>query len=174
VTPLKVRFTYEDAERAWREWGCNCGPSAIAAMLRLTLDEVRPYLGEFEQKKYTNPQLMYWILDYLKAAGHGRAWRLVPASRWPTWGLVRVQWEGPWTAASAPWRAKCRYTHWIGAATAGEARGVWDVNCLNNTTGWVSFAEWQRVIVPAITDQMPKANGLWHPTHVLEIEPSDA
>ena len=38
---LFPRFTADDAHRAHREWGANCGPTAIAAICRLTLDEVR-------------------------------------------------------------------------------------------------------------------------------------
>ena len=52
------RFTLEDAERAGDEWGLNCGPAAIAAMNGLTLEELRPHLGDFEQKRYTNRHLV--------------------------------------------------------------------------------------------------------------------
>jgi hypothetical protein len=31
----------------------NCGPGAIAAICGLTLDDLRPHLGDFEQKRYT-------------------------------------------------------------------------------------------------------------------------
>jgi hypothetical protein len=57
-----VRFTEEDARRAHGAWGANCGPGAIAAVLRLTLDELRPHLLDFERKGYTNPSLMYAVL----------------------------------------------------------------------------------------------------------------
>jgi hypothetical protein len=56
---IAPRFTEADANRAHDEWGANCGPGAIAAILALTLDELRPYMGDFESKRYTNPTLMW-------------------------------------------------------------------------------------------------------------------
>jgi len=44
-----------EAQTAWDVWGCNCGPGAIAAILNMRLDEVRPLMGDFESKRYTNP-----------------------------------------------------------------------------------------------------------------------
>ena len=60
---LSVPFSFEEAQRAGDEWGLNCGPAAIATMTRLSLDELRPHLGDFEQKHYTNPTLMWSILN---------------------------------------------------------------------------------------------------------------
>jgi hypothetical protein len=37
-----VRFTLDEAQAAADTWGMNCGPGAIAAVLGLTLDELRP------------------------------------------------------------------------------------------------------------------------------------
>src|ERR1017187_9653230 len=91
-------FTLEDAERAGDEWGLNCGPAAIAVMNRLSLEELRPHLGDFEQKRYTNPTLMWSILKSI-----GASWKLrKDGHKWPKYGLVRVQWEGPWTAPGVP------------------------------------------------------------------------
>ena len=36
---MTPRFTLDDAERAWRDWGCNCGPGALAATMGMTLDD---------------------------------------------------------------------------------------------------------------------------------------
>jgi len=57
-----VRFTLADADRAADLWGMNCGPGALAAVCGLTLDEVRPHMGDFESKGYTNPTLMFAAL----------------------------------------------------------------------------------------------------------------
>jgi len=64
MTALDIlpRFTEADANRAWEEWGANCGPAALAVVAGLSLDEVRPYLVDFEQKGYTNPTLMFQSL----------------------------------------------------------------------------------------------------------------
>lgn len=35
---MKPRFTMDDMIRANEEWGANCGPGAIAAIMGMTLD----------------------------------------------------------------------------------------------------------------------------------------
>lgn len=42
IHPTAARFTVEEAEGAGKVWGANCGPGAIAGILGMTLDEVRP------------------------------------------------------------------------------------------------------------------------------------
>lgn len=159
------RFSDADLERANREWGCNCGPGAIAAICGLTLDQLRPHMGDFESKNYTNPTLMWQILDRI-----GARWRR-SRETWPRWGLVRVQWDGPWTAPRVPARAAYRHTHWIGACSAADGRvGIFDVNAFANGTGWCALEDWERVIVPYILEEcVPRANGKWRPTHVVEV-----
>ena len=161
------RFTIDDANRAQAEWGANCGPGSIAAVLGLTLDELRPHLGDFEQKRYTNPTLMWDILKRL-----GVSWRVVRgAQTWPAFGLARVQWEGPWTAPGVPMRVRYRYSHWVGAATIEGAVRVFDLNCMC-VGGWVSLEEWRGSVVPWLLKELyPKADGKWHLTHVVEVEP---
>lgn len=160
-----TRFSEQDADRAFNEWGANCGPSALAAILNMTLDEVRPHMGDFEQKHYTNPSLMNAALR-----STGKPWRKIGAV-WPAYGLVRVQWEGPWTEAGVPMRARYRFTHWIGATTRTTPIAIFDINCINNGTGWCSLDDWQRVIVPYLTGLYPSANGKWHITHAIEVQP---
>jgi hypothetical protein len=162
------RFTLEDVERANDEWGVNCGPAAIAAMNGLTLQELRPHLGDFEQKGYTNPTLMWSVLKSI-----GARWRLRrDGQQWPRYGLVRVQWEGPWTAPGVPIAARYRHTHWVGAmlAAGSDEHSIFDINCIS-VGGWVPLAEWSSYVVPWLLKQVePKASGVWHPTHVVEIE----
>ncbi len=172
-----VRFTQEDADRANEAWGCNCGPAAVAAIAGLTLDELRPHLGDFEQKGYTNPTLMWEILR--NAGVRFKQCTLNQMSSehqgmlaWPEYGLVRIQWEGPWTKLGVPMRVRYRHTHWVGALARKDGQ-VWifDVNCLNNGTGWVSLDDWSTVLVPwLLKASVPKANGRWHLTHVVEVE----
>jgi hypothetical protein len=165
---IPPRFTVAEADSAYEEWGCNCGPTAIAAIMGLTLDELRPHLGDFERKRYTNPILMWEILDRL-----GARWRLVkPPRTWPTYGLARVQWEGPWTKPGVPMRARYRHTHWVGAtwSVARNEFGIFDCNAMANGTGWCSAANWSGIIAPWILETcVPRADGRWHLTHVVEI-----
>ena len=162
--------TLEEVERANEEWGCNCGPAAIAAVLRRPLDEVRPHMGDFESKRYTNPTLMWSALRSLGVrfsyrGGHlGRRW-------WPTYGLARIQWEGPWTKPGVPARAAYRHTHWVGVnARNPENIGIFDVNAVANGTGWCSLDDWSGIVVPwLLREAVPSADGAWHITHAVEV-----
>jgi len=176
---MHLNFDIEAAEVASDEWGFNCGPAAVAAICGLSLSELRPCLGDFEQKRYTNPTLMSQILRNVgaKVIEFGRLnWRfeMERAGRkpWPRYGLVRIQWEGPWTDAGVPIAARYRHTHWVGARYANKDNvGIWDINCLNNGTGWVGLSEWTTILVPWLLKEChPRANGKWHLTHVVEIE----
>lgn len=163
---MRPCFTAEDAARASEEWGANCGPTAIAAIIGMTLDEVRPHMGDFERKGYTNPTLMWETLNRL-----GRPWRK-SKPEWPGYGLVRIQWEGPWTEPGANPRWAYRHTHWVGGwRTEQRGYGVFDINAIGNGTGWCALADWERVIVPWILrEAVPRANGKWHITHAVEVE----
>jgi hypothetical protein len=173
---MRTRFSYEDAERAHDEWGCNCGPGALAAIMGMTLDEVRPHMGDFERKHYTNPTLMF---DALRSIG--ATWKAnVVGSKcagatctfvgWPLFGLARVQWEGPWTQPGVPMRARYRYTHWVGAQQRNGSYGIFDINCMSNGTGWCSLDDWIKHLVPSLVALYPRANGKWHITHAIEVE----
>lgn len=158
------KFTAADQDQAYASWGCNCGPGALAAILEITLDDARALLPGFDAKKYTNPTMM---TDALKQSG--RWWSRRPEPTWPRYGLVRVQWEGPWTRPGVPMRARYRYTHWVGAAHSGDEVGVFDINCIANGTGWAALDDWTGIIVPHLTSGYPRADGKWHITHALEV-----
>lgn len=120
-----LRFTADDADTAWDEWGANCGPGAIAAVCGLSLAELRPHLPYFEKKGYTNPTLMWWrVLDELAASWVGltRA-----GEQWPQLGVVRVQWHRPWMAPGLPARARYSHTHWIACCDAVRSRAIFDI-----------------------------------------------
>jgi hypothetical protein len=161
-----TRFSLEDADRAHDDWGANCGPGALAAIMDMTLDEVKPIMLAvgFEGRRYTNPAMMNAALRIV-----GRPWRKIGAN-WPDYGLVRVQWEGPWTQPGVPMAARYRYTHWIGHMQGRSSRGVFDINCMNNGTGWCALADWERVIAPLLSANYRRATGGWHVTHGIEVE----
>jgi hypothetical protein len=169
MKPSRPRFTAADAERAHAEWGANCGPGAIAAIAGLSLDELRPSLGDFEAKGYANPTLMFQTLDRL-----GLKWGRRRDKDWPDWGLVRIQWHGPWTKPGVPPRVAYRHTHWVASCRhvpEGGALeiGVFDINCMASH-GWVALDDWRDKVVPWLTEDMPRADGQWHITHALEVE----
>lgn len=167
---MKPRFSLEDADRTYDEWGSNCGPGAIAAIMGLTLDEVRPHMGDFERKRYTNPTLMWATLQKLGAKFSYRGGDL-GRENWPDYGLARVQWEGPWTATGVPIRARYRHTHWVGTSKRPTTIGIFDINCMNNGSGWVDVSDWVGIVVPWLLSMCePKASGQWHITHAVEIK----
>lgn len=52
-------ITAEAAERAWREWGCNCGPAALAA--EIGCDPTRgPYRMERAPLRVAREAIAYW------------------------------------------------------------------------------------------------------------------
>jgi hypothetical protein len=164
---MPTRFTAEDAGRAYDEWTANCGPGAVAAIMDMSLDEVRPFFAAagFDAKRYTNPTMMN---DILRAIG--RPWRKI-GREWPRWGLVRVQWEGPWTEPGVPMRVRYRHTHWIGAAQGKHSRGIFDINMISNGTGWASQHDWETLLVPWLLGEVSPGNyGTWHVTHAIEVE----
>ncbi len=178
--PVLPRFTLEDSVKAGEDWGFNCGPAALCMVAGRTPNEIRPFLGGFESKGYTNPTLMFECLNRLgirwkpsKARG-STAWFPDGLDLWPSFGLCRVQWEGPWTAPGVPIRVRYRHTHWIGCMRIDNGEpGIFDVNCMS-VGGWVSFSVWRDQVVPWILREcQPKANGGWHLTHVLQCERPD-
>lgn len=166
-------FTQAEFEAAHCEWGCNCGPSALAFVLGSSLDRVRPAIPGFEGKRYTSPSMM-------RFATAAMAMTLSVLENEPPDGLsveemfvgggpslVRVQWCGPWTRPGVPPVARYRNTHWVVAFVRNGQRSVFDCN-----GGVRDFGSWCSEIVPAILESYPKANGLWYPTHrwrVLDV-----
>jgi hypothetical protein len=170
-------FDLEAAQTAGREWGFNCGPAALCALLKMTPDEVRPHLMGFEGKGYTNPSLMADILRGL-SVGFRRVFESArepcPSDiQWPHSGLVRIQWAGPWTEPNRPMVARYRHTHWIATRFPKSDwlnREVFDINAMS-CGGWLSWVEWADQLTPWVIEQcQPKATGKWWPTHCWEIE----
>lgn len=170
------RFSAAEADKAYEDWGCNCGPAALAAILGLTLDEAHVLIPDFDGKRYTNPTMMFKALEAARREYTGRTYKVDSATtEFPHYGLVRIQWNGPWTQPGVPMAARYRYTHWVGAQrsqwTMPDNVGIFDINCINNGTGWCALRDWEAVIVPVITEQYRRADGRWCITHAIEVEP---
>jgi hypothetical protein len=135
--PAPPPFTFDEAQRAADNWGFNCGPAAVAVITGLGIADLRPQLGEFELKGYTNPSMMWQILRNL-GIEHRIRWDGAKAPkgisegglRFPRHGLARVQWEGPWTEPGVPVSVRYRHTHWVAAirqtrcSDCGESGGA--------------------------------------------------
>lgn len=163
---ISLKFDEKAARAAYDAWGCNCGPSALAAIAGTTLEEAADHLAGFTHKHYTNPTMM---LAGLKSMGlHFTVER--HSQNWPKCGLVRVQWEGPWTKAGVPMRARYRHTHWVASHKDARGTSIFDINAIH-AGGWIALRTWTDNLVPWIIRELvtKNANGRWHLTHVIEI-----
>lgn len=160
---LTYPFTHEQLEAAWRDWHCNCGPTALAFALQTDLDTVHAAIPGFDEKRYTSPSMMKAALASL-----GRSYFAAVPEKDNMFknglALVRVQWTGPWTAPGANPKWAYGMTHWI-ATWLGIGPNVFDVNC-----GMGTFEHWEKVIVPQLTATYPRADGGWLPTHIWRLE----
>lgn len=169
-----VAFTLDDAVKAADVWGANCGPGALAGVLGLSLDDVRPHLPGFDQKRYTNPKMMRAALDSLAVSYQ---WKVGRLGLFPSFGLARVQWDGPWTKPGVPPAAAYWHTHWVASAMPDRSVPnpkdvqIFDINAIC-VGGWIDLVEWSTQLVPWLLKQCePKATGDWWLTHVVEIQP---
>lgn len=166
-----LRFTADDVDRA-QSWGFNCGPGALCAVLEKTPDEIRPHLLDFEKRGYTNPSLMFAILRDLDIEfSVDRHADQVTNYALPRFGLVRVQWSGPWTRPGVPIRVRYRHSHWIAVRRYGadpRETMVFDINGIKE--GWITWEVWRSQLVPWLLEQCePQSDGSWWPTHSIEI-----
>lgn len=168
MTP--VSFSLHDAETACSQWGANCGPGALAGALGLTLEEVRSHIPDFERKGYTSPAMMNSALRSL-----GVGWRKI-GKAWPNYGLVRIQWHGPWMAQGVPYRERYRHSHWIAIdlqdAMVRKGRlsaAVFDINAMNEG-GWIPYTEWTDVLLPWLHEGSDW-NGAWSIMCAIELQP---
>lgn len=157
-----IAFDSHDVAAAYRDWGCNCGPAALAASLDLTLDAVRPHLGDFEQRRFMNPTQMQISLVALMAR-----WRAIPNGTGPPWpenGVVRIQFGGPWLKPGVPVGAAYARTHWLASRKHEGADWVCDVSA-----GWLPAERWEAEILPLLVKWVSRADGTWFPTHRWEV-----
>lgn len=163
MTTPPLAFTVDQANAAFDAWRFNCGPGSLAAVLGVGPDVLRPHLLDFERKGYLNPSLMFDILH-----GLGLTWK--KCESWPAFGLVRVQWNGPWCDPGRPMRARYRYTHWVACCRVGQRLAVFDVNAMY-VGGWIEDVHWRGKLVPWILEEChPKAYGDWWATHILALD----
>lgn len=168
---MPLNFSAADATGASEEWGFNCGPAALCAVTGFTPARIRPFLPGFEEKRYTNPTMMKAALKSLGLPFTRVFEGSVESDRqrcvWPVFGLVRVQWAGPWTRQGVPVKARYRHTHWVAYRAWDDC--IFDVNAINYG-GWMSRDEWENDLIPWLLRRVePQADGLWWPTHCWDV-----
>ncbi len=167
----KYTFNEQQARAAFEEWGCNCGPAALAFALQTDLETVRHAIPHFAERRYTSPSMMAAALDFL---GH-KIGRLSCSPRTPreSWiplmfagpmSLVRIQFTGPWIVDGKWQRWAARKTHWIAAWTEREVALVFDVN-----SGIEGFPRWEDETLPRLIAACPRAAGGWYPTNIWRL-----
>jgi hypothetical protein len=167
VTPPFPAFTAADSDRAYAEWGCNCGPAALAACLDLGLESVRQHLGDFERRRYMNPTMMGNAITALRARRRAMPHDPRPEARFPARGVVRIQFGGPWLAPGVPVGAAYARTHWVASLDHEGQPWVYDVNA-----GWLHRPLWESMVVPDLLAGIRRADGTWYPTHRWEVSPA--
>lgn len=166
---------FDEVEFASADWGFNCGPAVICAITGMSPDELRPHLLDFERRCFMNPSQMWRVLLGLRlpidAAQQGRACVAGDGS-YPPLCVVRVQWDGPWTAPGVPIKARYPRTHWIAVSGSLGERCVFDINAVHSCGGWIPWQTWTSSLVPwLLREAHPKATGKWWPTHIWAVQP---
>jgi hypothetical protein len=140
-----------DIQQSYEVWGANCGPCSLAAVLNLSVNDVRGLFDGFESRGYTNPTHLKAALDRARVK-----YRAVGPNL-PRYGLAFIQWGGHETK---PIKAQYRFTHWIGIA--GEV--VFEVNAPHLTT----FQSWRK-IMPAAIKEEGQGNGAYSIRAGIEV-----
>ena len=159
---LDYPFTESEMHAASTEWGCNCGPSALAFAIQQPLEVARRAIPDFDSKKYTSPTMMQAALKSLGISYRG----ITPPDRASMFSqesqaLVRIQWLGPWTEPGANPKWAYWHTHWITTWMVGAIDLLFDCN-----GGVNRLANWEQEIVPLL---MPKRGSGWRPTHIWRL-----
>lgn len=152
-----ILFNPSDVDEAHAEWGANCGPCSLAALLGCPVADVRGWFPAFPARPWVNPTTMKGALDAAGARWSLTRRAMQPASgqvvEFPVRGLAFVQFDGPWCAPGAPVTAAYRHTHWV--AVSGSA--VYDANA----RCWLTREDWVTDILPAILAATKRATGWW-------------
>lgn len=156
---------------------CNCGPTALATMLNLPCRDVMPHLNGYKEKHYVNPTMMKEALTALDVKFHDRFRRgyervtIEDPHMLCEYGLIRIQWQGPWTEPGANPKWAYRQTHWIGSMQYPIRPGMGIVCVFDVNSGWTSQLEWETKTIPSILKEcVPRATGGWFATHRLELD----
>jgi hypothetical protein len=149
-----------DVAAAAAAWGATCGPAALAAILQLPVVWLRPLLGDYPVREYMHPTHMRQALT--KAQVAQRVMRSSRAIEY-AYGLLFLQFTGPWCQAGVPVDAASRHTHWVGTAWTTEyGTMIYDSTAEGREGqqgGWVTKREWLTRILPALTATIRRAYG---------------
>ena len=166
ASAIPLAFDAADQQRAWDRHGSNCGPGAIAGLAGLTPETVVTFLGErFRRIGGTTEYMLADALEHFAIP-----WR-DSGLDWPDYGLVRIQWDGPWLWDPRPFH-RLRHSHWVGSCREGDAVHVFDINAISRG-GWLSLDEWSARLVPWLLERAePQATGTWWINDAYDLWPA--
>ena len=170
-----LRFTMVDWAQTVAAWGWNGAPGSLCALLGLTPAELRPHMLDF--KAGASGTSLTLVRDVLERLGMSN--RLTFSARGntanfpiPAYGLMRLQWSGPWCRHGRSNHHTATHTHWIGTRTVrreGLVHEIFDVHAMHRG-GWVSTNEWSGRVVPEILrTHVPHSDGHWWVLDALEV-----
>lgn len=171
-----------DVEEASQTWKANCGPGALAAVLQRPVMSLRARLPGFERRGFCNPSHLLRVLDSLDVRiithnaaqiAHAIETSVQPEQEPSLYGLLFLQWTGPWCNPGVPVAAQYRYTHWVGtASTQDHGQMYYDINAWREDDqrgAWVPTSWWEHEILPAITCTIKRADGGYYVRTALEV-----
>lgn len=155
-------FEPPDVDAASRAWNANCGPCALAAVLRQPVTAVRHLFPTYPKRAWCNPTGMLTALDQRRTP------RRKVYGQLPQYGLAFLQIEGPWEAPGVPITVAYRHTHWIGHAIiqSGPDAGTWVYDV--NGAQWTPLQWWRENVMSAILAHVPKSTG-WRMRMGIEV-----
>lgn len=104
--------TPPDYWEAHLEWKSNCGPTALAALLAMDVQPIRPAFPHFPGKAYTSLDHMHSALRHF---GFQYSSRFGINAKWPRFGLVFVTWPTAPSGGRKSKRMERALYHWIAA-----------------------------------------------------------
>lgn len=155
-----------DVDEQHELWGANCGPTALAALLRRPVAAVRPLVEQVQGGRF----LGYMNAGHLESAVRATnfaAMRMNNGVRgrvlWPdTHGLVVIQIDGPWCEMGVNPRARFRYTHTVASRFGGKA--IYD----GNAAAWLLRETWEQEVMAELVKDQKRATG-WYTSSLIEV-----
>jgi hypothetical protein len=159
-------FVPRDIEQQNAIWGANCGPSALAALMGLSVADVRPFVEHAHGGVFSGYMHAGHLMTVLESAGyspHRRNNRIVGAVLWPAqMGLAVLQLDGRWLREGVPFPVRFKYTHTVASAEGGAL--IFDANARE----WLPFVTWNRQVMSDEVGRQKGATG-WHTSTVIDV-----
>jgi len=131
-------YSPPDLNAARDRFGANCGPAALAAVIRASIISVMPFFPDFPARTWTTAGDMRTALDRARVDYHETG------NCSPEYGVALIQFG---TAGMHP-IAALKLTHWV--AICGSF--IYD----NNWDGWLPMPIWEQVIFSEFQHRNPK------------------